>query len=143
MNGLIVSLCLLMQTPDNVPSETCTQPFGFSPCHGQHDSQDISSPCYGSSRWRRGRTVCGSCSVGGCGCCLKPIGDMHPHYPYEAQPRMYYYLRPYQYLQVREKAAQAETLGAHAKVPYSNALFRDAYLVVEAKFKAAPTPAPY
>jgi hypothetical protein len=69
-----------------------------------------------------------------CGCCIKPIGDLHQHYPYQSHPTTYYYFRPYNHLHVRDKATQAEGLGAHPKVPYSNALFQDAYQVVEAQF---------
>ncbi len=56
---------------------------------------------------------------------------------------MYYYLRPYNYPQVREKAAQAQTLGANPKLPYSNALFKEVYLAVEAQFQGTEPKASY
>ena len=65
---------------------------------------------------------------------IKPVGDLFPHYPYMAAPKMYYYFRPYNGDLVRPLAHQATLQGAHEKAPFSNALFQDVYREVEAKF---------
>lgn len=129
MNTLLLSLGLLMQCSPN--GTTCASPTGMSGCNSA-SCHNVCSPCYGSSCW--GCCTLGeSHSISRCGC-IQPIGDLHQHYPYSSHPKTYYYFRPYQYSQVRELATQAETLGAHPKVPFSNALFQDAYQAVEAQF---------
>lgn len=134
MNALLLTFGLLMQAP--VTGANCGCPNTVNGCHSDC-CQNVCSPCYGSSCWGC-KTVCGSHSISHCGC-IKPIGDLHQHYPYSTNPRTYYYFRPYNHQHVRENAAQAEGLGAHPKAPYSNALFQDAYQVVEAQFAPAKT----
>lgn len=127
MNSLVFTLSLLMQ----VPAEGCqAAPPSYL---ANQNCQTVNSPCYESSGWRC-RQVCGSHSCGRCCCCIKPIGDLYPHYPYDAQPKTYYYLRPYNHMHVREKAAEAISMGANPQAPYSNALFKQTYEAVEAKF---------
>ena len=132
MNGLILTLGFLMQAP----AEGCqAAPPSYL---ADQNCPAVNSPCYESSGWGC-RQVCGSHSCGRCCCCIKPIGDLYPHYQYNAQPKMYYYLRPYNHKHVQEKAAEAIGLGANPQAPYSNALFKQTYEAVEAKFSKSST----
>lgn len=74
---------------------------------------------------------CDSCSS--CDSCVcvatpcHPCGDLHPHYPYDAWPKTYYYFRPYNYRHVRQQQEQAAQWGASAGLPYSNEIFQSVY----------------
>jgi hypothetical protein len=139
MNTLLLTFGLLLQAPGNGMGCCATGPAGTS---GPACSY-ASGPCYESSGWGScdggscDKVICGSCCISHHGCCVKPIGDMYQHYPYTAHPKFYYYFRPYNHMHVRELAARAESIGAHPKAPFSNALFQDVYETVEARFKAA------
>lgn len=76
--------------------------------------------------------TCDSCDA--CGCLATPwhpCGDMHPHYPYDAWPKTYYYFRPYSYRHVRLQQEQASLWNAPAGLPYSNAIFQSVYAQFE------------
>jgi hypothetical protein len=88
---------------------------------------------------------CGDCGLG-CGHCgflcqrkalLCPHGNCGPHFPYEQQPKTYYYFRPYNYRHIAEHQDEAEAWGADRKMPYSNAIFQDVYADLAEQWKAA------
>ena len=80
---------------------------------------------------------CGNCRHGRCGPLgvrrelLRPCGNLHPHLPYEAHPKTYYYFRPYSFLHVQQQQEEAMQWGADPRAPYSNAIFREVYDEIE------------
>lgn len=128
LNTAIVILGLLMQAPSNDVPVVLDVPHSDS-----GPSREVCSPCYNSARWCQ-RTIGESHSAGCWGCSVKPIGDLYQHYPYVSQPKIYYYLRPYNYLHVREKAGQAVAMGFPPELPFSNSIFVEVYESVEASF---------
>ncbi len=95
-------------------------------------------------------TSCEGDSCGGCddcgGCChcgplcrykalLCPHGNCGPHFPYEQQPKTYYYFRPYNYRHIAEHQDEAEAWGADRKMPYSNAVFQEVYADLAEQWK--------
>lgn len=49
------------------------------------------------------------------------------HFPYEQEPKTYYYFRPYNYRHIATQIDDAQTWGADRKLPYSNAMFQEVY----------------
>ncbi len=79
---------------------------------------------------------CDDCSSGHCctvWCALglphpcHPPGNMHQHLPYYAEPKMYYYFRPYNYRHIPMQQGEALSFGASPGLPYSNAMFQQVY----------------
>jgi hypothetical protein len=54
-------------------------------------------------------------------------GDMYPHYPYMAQPKFYYYFRPYQFFHIPRHQAEVLNYGGDPRNPYDNKIFRNIY----------------
>ena len=63
---------------------------------------------------------------------LKEMGrNMHPHYPYDAQPWTYYYFRPYHFRHIEAQQQEAMAWGADPSQPYSRKMFDKIYDDVE------------
>lgn len=74
--------------------------------------------------------ACEDCKYGMCDLHrdLKAMArNMHPHYPYEAQPWTYYYFRPYNYTHVKRQQEEATAWGADPAQPYGRKLFDKVY----------------
>lgn len=86
--------------------------------------------------------ACDACGCNGCGhhCkgaglwgwfglpdpCHAP-GNLYQHMPYLAEPKTYYYFRPYNYTMIPVQHAEGMGLGAPAGLPYSNEMFERVY----------------
>lgn len=84
--------------------------------------------------------ACGDgCSGGcddGCGQLMRydlrhPPTNMVPHLPYDAQPKTYYYFRPYNWMHIHQHQGEAAIWNAPAGNPYSNKIFQDVYESIE------------
>jgi hypothetical protein len=90
--------------------------------------------------------VCGDCNGSGCGrcgrCCQKinntlqgngrhNIGNMPPHYPYDAV-RGYYYFHPYNHRHICEHQHAVTQWGGDPRNPYANEIFQSVYAEMEA-----------
>lgn len=81
---------------------------------------------------------CGGCQeCGGC-CCspwnllglpdpCHPPGNMNQHLPYWADPKFYYYFRPYSFRHIPVQQMEALDWGASPGMPYSNKMFQQVY----------------
>ena len=79
-----------------------------------------------------------ACPTDDCFPPLRPChapGDLHPHTPYVAQPKVYYYFRPYQWRHVLQQQESVMSYGGDPRHPYANTEFLGIYEGLE-------TPAP-
>jgi hypothetical protein len=84
--------------------------------------------------------ACEDCKYGMCDLHrdLKAMSrNMHPHYPYVAQPWTYYYFRPYNYTHVKQQQEEAAGWGADPAQPYGRKLFDKVYEDLEKQMKMA------
>lgn len=99
------------------------------------------NPCGGGKccRDRCCRLGCCRCCMLGCGIWARhglpstwhPPGNMLPHLPYCAEPKTYYYFRPYNYQHIAQHQDTAQTWGAARHAPYSNEMFKEVYAEFE------------
>jgi hypothetical protein len=89
--------------------------------------------------------ACGDGCNGSCGCgdgCGDGCGlmrydlrraptNMVPHFPYDAQPKTYYYFRPYNWMHIHQHQGEAAVWNAPPGNPYSNKIFQDVYESIE------------
>jgi hypothetical protein len=64
-----------------------------------------------------------------------PPTDMVPHTPYCAEPKTYYYFRPYNWAHVGAMQSHAMSWGVEPATPYSNKLFQDVYSKIEEEIR--------
>lgn len=83
-------------------------------------------------------SCCGTCNE----CCRPslmlfdlrhPPRNMIPHLPYDAQPKTYYYFRPYNWMHIHQHQGDAAAWEASPGNPYSNKVFKDLYRMIEAE----------
>ncbi len=53
--------------------------------------------------------------------------DMPPHFPYMAQPKFYYYFRPYNWFHIEAQQQEVLNYGGDPRHPYANRFFNDVY----------------
>lgn len=107
-------------------SNACSQS-----CKSRVCSNQFRTRCVDGNTIGRG-IGCGIGCALGCGMCSDRVspwrspGNMALHTPYEAEPKSYYYFRPYNAIHVaRQQDASAEW--ADSRLPYSNAVFQSVY----------------
>ena len=64
--------------------------------------------------------------------CYSP-GNMPQHFPYVAQPKNYYYLRPYNWFHIPDHQNEVTLYGGDPRHPYANNLFKEIYEEIEAQ----------
>lgn len=52
---------------------------------------------------------------------------MYPHIPYLAEPKTYYYFRPYNWFHIPRQQAEVLNYGADPRNPYANEVFKNIY----------------
>lgn len=75
---------------------------------------------------------CSDCGPDGCLpkhrlCPHHSPGDMPPHEPYVAEPKLYYYFRPYNWHHIVEQQESVMSFGGDPRHPYANYEFRGIY----------------
>jgi hypothetical protein len=71
-----------------------------------------------------------ACPTADCFPPLRPChapGNLHPHTPYVAHPKLYYYFRPYQWRHVLEQQESVMSYGGDPRHPYANTEFLGIY----------------
>lgn len=56
-----------------------------------------------------------------------PSGDMPPHIPYIAQPKNYYYFRPYNHTHIPVQQQEVRIYGGDPRHPYDNKVLKNIY----------------
>lgn len=102
-----------------VSCEPCQVPCDLGGCF---DDCGGCNTCYSDCH---GMFLHGGCH--GMACPWRPVGDMTLHIPYVAEPKSYYYLRPYQWFHVEAHQADADVVGIDRRNPYDNRLFDEVY----------------
>lgn len=67
--------------------------------------------------------------------CRSP-GNMPQHFPYVAEPKNYYYFRPYNWFHIPEQQREVTSYGGDTRHPYANDLFREVYEAIEAELES-------
>lgn len=63
--------------------------------------------------------------------CYSP-GNMTQHFPYVAEPKNYYYFRPYNWFHILDQQKEVVLYGGDPRHPYANDLFQEVYQEIEA-----------
>lgn len=130
---------LAQDGPGGVVGSLNKQPH---PPHGNqyhgHQNGPVSHHCDGFCGSIGDGQACDVC--GGQRCCkfkyLHAPRDMVQHLPYDAQPKTYYYFRPYNSYHILLQQRQAMEVGVDPKMPYSNAIFQDVFKKLDPKNQA-------
>ncbi|MEX0819630.1 MAG: hypothetical protein WD070_08545 [Pirellulaceae bacterium] len=60
-------------------------------------------------------------------------GNMPQHFPYVAEPKNYYYFRPYNWFHIADQQREVTSYGGDTRHPYANDLFQEVYEAIEAE----------